>query len=151
MNIHALFSSMFSRYEWLRITQSSHQRFLQRWKQPLKIWLFSGYFSRAKTVTRNQKNLSCSDKCGAFIPCSARYVLQVSAYVLLKIAPKAFLEAKKSLKTYHFWNDYSKTKTEKCNQKIVSYIFVTFIPFRPLYFLKVSASFSLKRNHNRLL
>ena len=120
---------------------------------PWKFDFSEAIFLGAKTVTRNQKNLSCSGKCGAFIPCSARYVLQVSAYVLLKIAPKVFLEAKKSLKTYHFWNNYSKTKTEKCNQKnlIVSYIFVTFIPFRPLYFLKVSASFSFKRNHNRLL
>ena len=107
-------------------------------------------------MTCNQKNVSGSDKCGPFITCSAKYVLQMSTYVLLNIAPspplsphttKGFFRGKKnSLKTYHFSNDYSKTKTEKSNQTnlSVSCKFVTFIAFLPSYFLEESTSVSLK-------
>ena len=61
------------------------------------------------------KNLRVCDKSGTFITCSATFFLEMGARVSLKVATKESFRDKKTLKTYHTWEDYSKAKTEECD------------------------------------
>ena len=56
---------------------------------------FLGYFSKVKTEECDEKNLGFSDKFGRSIPCSARYFLEVSAHVSLKVATKRYFMGNK--------------------------------------------------------
>ena len=63
---------------------------------------FLRLFSPEKMKECNQCNISVSNKFGIAIPCSAIYVLEVSAHVSLKVANTGSFRGKKTLKNLHF-------------------------------------------------
>ena len=85
------------------------------------------------------------DQFGTSIPCSATYFLEVGAGVLWKVATKGSLRVKKLWK-FSFLAYFSKSKTEKCDQKTLFFFDKPsmLIPCWNIYFLEVSGHVTLK-------
>ena len=99
----------------------------------------------AKTEECDQKVWNVFDKFAITIACSATYFLEVGACVSLKVATKASIEVKKTLKI-RILGCFSKVKAEKCDSEVWKFFdqFGINIPCSATFCLEVGTRIWLK-------